>query len=38
LSLYSVACVLPAATFSVASNDAKATGLGLLLLGCGRSR
>ena len=33
LPLYAVACVRPAATFSVASNDATSTGLGLLLWG-----
>ena len=31
--LYAVACLLPAAAFSVASNDSEATGLGVLLWG-----
>jgi hypothetical protein len=33
LSLYVVACLLPAAAYSVASNDCKSNGLGLLLFG-----
>lgn len=33
LGLYVVACLRPAAAFSVASNDSESTGLGLLLLG-----
>lgn len=32
-TLYVVACVLPAAAFSVASNDSESSGLGLLLCG-----
>jgi hypothetical protein len=33
LALYVVACLVPAAAYSVASNDTESSGLGLLVLG-----